>query len=120
GRSVNRGNDQLLAALVGVNDLRQARLLRRLTELADVGPGRKGATRTNDDQRLGASIRQPGAQCLRQTGANVPAKRINRRVIDSDHTDPVAQFIANDLTHVSSLCGWSTSGGKIFLAIKHT
>ena len=82
--AVDRGDHRLVARLHRVERVGQARPLRRLAELGDVGPGEERAPVAAYDDSLDRVVGQGGLDRLLEPGADRLAERVDGRVVRHD------------------------------------
>ena len=86
---MDRGDDRLAAVFDDVEDVVQARFLRRLAEFGDVGSGEEGPPAANQDDRLHRIVGGECAEPFVERLPDVDAERVDRRRIDRDDPDAV-------------------------------
>ena len=95
--AVDRRDDRL-RALFDVSAGRPLRLFigtGRLAEIADVGAGDERATLPGDDDRFDRIVAQRRFEVFRQVEPDATAKGIDRRIVDGQQRDAIANFVVN-------------------------
>ncbi len=95
--AVDRGDDRF-RALFDVSAGRPLRLFigtGRLAEVADVGAGDERATLPGDDDRFDRVVAQRRFEVFRQVEPDAAAKGIDRRIVDGQQRDAIANFVVN-------------------------
>jgi hypothetical protein len=81
---------RLRTALDEAEHLVESRLLRRLTELRDVGTGDEGPPRTDDDDRADVGVGAGSREAVAQPQTDPVAERVDRRITDRQNGDVAA------------------------------
>jgi hypothetical protein len=95
--AVDRRHHRLGRALDQVEHLVQARLLRRLAELGDVGAGNERAPRARNHDRGDIAVRGGLLEAVAQALAHVLAERVDRRIVHGEHRDAAAAIEVDGL-----------------------
>jgi len=83
---MDRGDYGFVERLQPVENLRQPGFRRRFAELADIGPGNKGASLANDDYCL-AGVPCSRGDCVQDALSNRLGKRVDGRVVDRNNAN---------------------------------
>ena len=100
--AVDRGNHGLVARFHRVERLGQARAHRGLAELGDVGPGKKRASVTADDDGLDAVVGEARLDLALEPRAHRLAERVDRRVVRHDDEDVAFAVGGNGIGHLDA------------------
>ena len=99
--AVDRRDDRPRRVFQRVENFMQARRLRRLAELADVGAGDEAAAGAGQHDGLDAGVVLGLGELFLQADANRVAQRIDRRIVDGEDENSVTIFGFYGFTHAS-------------------
>ena len=97
--AADRRDQRLLHRVLEIVDVGQVGLRARFAELADVGAAGEGLLRADQHHRLGLRVAFGALQALQDPGAQRVAEAVDRRIVQRDDGDAVADGVWRDFAH---------------------